>query len=224
MAHNPNEAKANFVEHGQSSKFKKGNNKGKGTKLGPKGRVSKKQKFLGKCFKCRKQGHKSSECRLLKRNKPKEANVIDDISKDVSDIDLTTVIFEVNLVGSNPKEWWIDTGATRHVCSDKKMFSTFEPIETGEKMFMGNFATSDIKGQCKVVLKMTSGKELTLTNVLYVPEIRKNLVSGSLLNSHGFRLVFESDKFVLSKSGMYVGKGYMSGGMWNINVMTIIKS
>ena len=54
---------------------------------------------------------------------------------------------------------------------------------------------------------------MTLTNVLYVPEIRKNLVSGSLLNSHGFRLVFESDKFVLSKSGMYVGKGYMSGGM-----------
>ena len=33
MAHNPNEAKANFVEHGQGSKFKKGNNKGKGTKL-----------------------------------------------------------------------------------------------------------------------------------------------------------------------------------------------
>ena len=57
---------------------------------------------------------------------------------------------------------------------------------------------------------MTFGKELTLTNVLYVPEIRKNLVSGSLLNSHRFWLVFESNKFVLSKSRMYVGKGYMS--------------
>ena len=150
------------------------------------------------------------------------ANVVDDISKDVSEIDLTTVISEVNLVGSNPKEWWIDTGATRHVCSVKMMFSTFEPIETGEKVFMGNSATSDFKGQGKVVLKMTSGKELTLTNVLYVLEIHKNLMSGSLLNSHGFRLVFESDKFVLSKSGMYVGKGYMSGGMWKLNVMTII--
>ena len=40
-AHNPNEAKVNFVEHGQGSKFKKANNKGKGTKLGPKGGVSK---------------------------------------------------------------------------------------------------------------------------------------------------------------------------------------
>ena len=53
--------------------------------------------------------------------------MVDGITKDMLDIDLTTVIFEVNLVGSNPKEWWIDTSATRHVCSDKKMFSTFEP-------------------------------------------------------------------------------------------------
>ena len=224
MVHNANEAKANFVELGQSSKFKKGNNKGKCTKLGPKGEVSKKQKFLGKSFNYGKQGHRSLDCRLPKRNKPKEANVIDDISKDVSDIDLPAIISELNLVGSNPKEWWIDTSATRHVCSDKKMFSTFEPIETGEKVFMGNSTTLEIKGQGKVVLKMTYGKELTLTNGLCVPEIRKNLVSGSLLNSHGFRMVFESENFVLSKSGMYVEKGYMSNGMWKLNLMTLVKS
>ena len=60
---------------------------------------------------------------------------------------------------------------------------------------------------------MTYEKELTLTYVLYITKIRKNLVSGSLLNSHGFRMVFELDKFILSKSGIYVGKGYMSDGM-----------
>ena len=53
---------------------------------------------------------------------------------------------------------------------------------------MGNSTTSKIKGQGQVVLKMTCGKELTLTNVLYILEIRKNLVSGSLLNSHGFSI------------------------------------
>ena len=87
--------------------------------------------------------------------------MVDGITTDVSDINLTAVIFEVNLVGSNPKEWWIDTGATRHVCSNKKMVSTFEPIETREKVLMGNSTTSDIKGQGKVVLKMTFRKEVT---------------------------------------------------------------
>ena len=114
--------------------------------MGPREGVSKKQKFQGKCFNYGKQGHKSSDCRLLKKNKPKEANVVDGITKYVSNIDLITVISEVNLVGSNPKEWWIDTSATHHMCSDKKMFSTFERIEIEEKVLMGNFATSDIKG------------------------------------------------------------------------------
>ena len=214
---------ANFVEHGQGSKFKKANNKGKGRKLGPKWGISKKQKFQGKCFNCWKQGYKSLDCRFPKRNKPKEANVVDGITKDVYDIGLTVVISEVNLVGSNPKEWWIDTGATPHVYSDKKMFSPFDPTETGENVYMGNSATFEIKGQGKVVLKKTFGKKLTLTNVLYVLEICKNLVSGSLLNSHVFWLVFELDEFVLSKSGMYVGKGYMSDDMWKLTVMIIIK-
>ena len=49
-------------------------------------------------------------------------------------------------------------------------------------------------------------------------------MSDLLLNSYEFRLMFESDKFVLSNSGMYVGKGYMSGGVWKLQVMTIIKS
>ena len=99
--------------------------------------------------------------------------MVDDISKDVFDIDLTRtiVIFEVNLVGSNPKEWWINISVTLHVCSDKKMFSNIEPTETEEKVYMGNSATSEIKDQGKVVLKVTFGKDLTLTNVLYVPEI-----------------------------------------------------
>ena len=78
------------------------------------------------------------------------------------------------------------------------MFTSFEPVTNGNKLFMGNSTTSDIEGQGKVVLKMTSGKEFTLNNILYVLEIHKNLVSSSLLNKHGFRMVFEANKMVLS--------------------------
>ena len=101
--HSSNKAKANFVEHGQSSKSKKTFIKGKGSKLGPKDGVSKKQKFRGKCFNYGKQSHKSSNYRLPKRNKPKEANVVDEISKDMFDVDLTVVIYEVNLVDPIPR-------------------------------------------------------------------------------------------------------------------------
>ena len=213
----PIAAKANLVEHkqGQSSKGKKIK-----PKFGAKGGITK-PRFQGKCFNCGKKGHKSTDCRLPKKKKDHETNMIDDISKDVSDMNLAAVVTEVNLIGSNPNEWWIDTGATRHVCTNKDLFTVFKPSE-GEKMFMGNSASAAVEGQGKVLLKMTSGKTLTLNDVLYVPEIRKNLVSGSLLNKHGFRMVFESDKVILSKSGMYVGKGYATDGLFKLNVMTII--
>ena len=166
-------------------------------------------------------GHKAAVCRLPRKNKSKKANVMEKITQEVDDMNLSAVVSEVNLIGSNPKEWWIDTGATRHVCSDRNMFTSFDPIDSREKLFMGNSATSDIRGQGKVILKMTSGKSLTLNNVLYVPEIRKNLVSGSLLNKHGFRMVFEFDKVILSKSGMFVGKGYVCNGLFKLNVMIV---
>ena len=72
-----------------------------------------------------------------------------------------------------------------------------------------------------MVLKMTYGKELVLTDVLHVPDIRKNLVSGSMLSKNGFKLVFESDKFVLMKNGMYVGKEYMTNVPFKMNVMIV---
>ncbi|XP_060673892.1 uncharacterized protein LOC132804028 [Ziziphus jujuba] len=108
--------KANVVEHGQSSKNKK--NIGKASKLGPKGGISKKAKFQGRCFNYDKMGHRAMECRLPKR-KRNQAQVMEDITREIYEIDLNAVISEVNLVGSNPREWWVNTSATRHVCSEE---------------------------------------------------------------------------------------------------------
>ncbi|XP_073133324.1 uncharacterized protein [Henckelia pumila] len=153
-------AKANIIEQKKSSKAKRF--AGGGSKLGPKKDTFKK-KFLGKCYNCGGPGHKSSECKKPKRNR--EANLLEDISKEVSNMDICAVISEVNMVGSNPREWWIDTGATCHICYEKDIFATLDESENGEKLFMGNSATSDIKGQGKVIFKMTFGKELTLNNI-----------------------------------------------------------
>lgn len=69
-----------------------------------------------------------------------------------------------------------------------------------------------------VDLEFTYRKVMTFNEVYYVPEIRKNLVSGGL-NKFGFKSVFESDKFVLSKGGAFVGKGYLYEGMFKLNLI-----
>lgn len=125
-------------------------------------------------------------------------------------MNLCTVVIEVNLVGSNLEELWIDTNVTCHACLDKNLFTFFKLIENGEKLLMGNPTTFEIQKEDKIIPKMTFEKNLTLNNMLYMLEICKNLVSGSLLKKHGFHLVFESNKVIFSKSGMFIGKGYVA--------------
>ncbi|KAL6322658.1 hypothetical protein AAG906_015344 [Vitis piasezkii] len=93
-----------------------------------------------------------------------------------------------------------DTCATVHVTYDKSLFKTFEDAKGDQEVQMGN------EGKSKV----------TLINVLYVPDMNKNLVSGDLLGKPGIKAVFESDKLILSKSGNFVGKGLAHVGLSTI--------
>ena len=71
----------------------------------------------------------------------------------------------------------------------------------------------------KVMLKMASGMVLTLNNVLHVPTIRKNLLSTALLVKNEFKCVLVSDKAVISKNEMFIGKGYLNEGLLKFNLM-----
>ena len=54
---------------------------------------------------------------------------------------------------------------------------------------MGNQSIAGVFGKRKIFLKLTSGKTLALNNVLYVPSLRRNLVSGALLNKASLKIV-----------------------------------
>ena len=56
----------------------------------------------------------------------------------------------------------------------------------------------------------------------HVPSINKNLVSGSLLCRDGYKLVFESNKVVVSKYGTFVGKGYECEGLFRRPCLTFV--
>ncbi|GJU64788.1 retrovirus-related pol polyprotein from transposon TNT 1-94 [Tanacetum coccineum] len=75
-----------------------------------------------------------------------------------------------------------------------------------------------------VKIQLTSGKKLTLMNVLHVPNIRKNLVSSFKLCKSGVKAVIESDKVIISKANVFVEKVYACDGIFKLNINKITSS
>ncbi|RVW87939.1 hypothetical protein CK203_033932 [Vitis vinifera] len=98
---------------------------------------------------------------------------------------------------TNMKDWVVDSGATRHIYGNRSAFTSYTIVKKGEEqVFMGNSRSTLVIGKLKVLLKLTSGKMLALSDVLHVPDIHWNLVSVSLLGKTGVRILFDYDKIV----------------------------
>ncbi|KAK4397831.1 hypothetical protein Sango_1258600 [Sesamum angolense] len=93
-------------------------------------------------------------------------------------------------------DWWYDFEAIVYVCNDKNQFKYYEDIAEGQQVLMDNANTTIVIGKGNVEVRFTSGKKLLLTNVLHVPDIRKNLVSASMFSKKGLKTVIEAHKLI----------------------------
>nr|XP_016445685.1 PREDICTED: uncharacterized protein LOC107770860 [Nicotiana tabacum] len=161
------------------------------------------------CFVCGKSGHYVVQCRKRVGNdNPTKAKV--NLTKAKVDDIIVAVVSQVNLV-ANMKDWVLASGATRHICANKKDFVSYTQVEEGEEVvYLADSRTTQVLGKGTVLLKLTSGKNLALNDVFHVPSIRTNLVSVGLLGKVGVKVSFESYMVVLTKNNNFIGKVFLS--------------
>ncbi|GFU90392.1 retrovirus-related Pol polyprotein from transposon TNT 1-94 [Trichonephila clavipes] len=163
-------------------------------------------KTIGPCYVCNKYGHLKVNCKEKKSLQKSPSNVNETFNTEFNinlrfceaecsllelDKQLVTscILFEEN---SDKGVWVIDTAATSHFCNDKSLFLDLKPI-TNMKM---SLATEDKScpveriGTLRFWVKYKgSFHEITLTDVLFNPKLRRNLLSGSRLESKGAHFV-----------------------------------
>eukprot|EP00253_Pinus_taeda_P016139 PITA_16139 len=98
--------------------------------------------------------------------------------------------------------WLIDSGASRHFTGYKEAFSNLIENDTNLEIILGDNAMYPVKGVENVTLQLNQGNTTHLQEVLYVPDLKKNLVSISAMEDKGYKVAFIDGKVRLWKKNL----------------------
>eukprot|EP00253_Pinus_taeda_P034881 PITA_34881 len=203
-----------LVAGGKKGKRKKqastssGAGKGKG-----KGKQVKTQKdyFKVKCWNCQKMGHYAVVCPEKKKKKGKNQSVaasaeVEDFSVHF-DQEFGFTAYESSSVGSPATQvqrehafpsisrassgiWYVDGGASRHMTGVCEYFSKLSESGNDIEVVLGDDRVVRAVGVGTLTFMRESKPPLKVTDVLYVPGMRKNLISVSGLEDRGYEILF----------------------------------
>lgn len=156
---------------------------------------SKKKKDLShlECFKCDKFGHYAKDC----PTKPKQQASIADVGEISLQKDSSGFLFYSTLSSNVPTDnntWLIDSGASHHSTGFREHLSNLVERDSSVQIIIGDDACYFVKGVGTSTLHLDSSISLQLSDVLFVPGIKRNLVSISASEDKGYQVAFSKCK------------------------------
>ena len=159
------------------------------------------------CYICHNFGHKAVDCRLRHyKPEPRISRRIEDLKiwKKKEDLKCGIVLY----IQTRNDPWYIDSGCSKHMTSDKNKFMSLKEGKTGNVTF-GNDTPGKIRGKGMVSLSNGQGKA---QDVLLVEGLKHNILSVSQVCDRGCEVVFTSKdcKIKSVASGQLVAKGIIT--------------
>jgi hypothetical protein len=93
--------------------------------------------------------------------------------------------------------WLIDSGTSRHMIGYIGHLTDLVGKESRLHVVLGDDAIYTVKGVGSTSLQLDFGTPLHLSDVLFVPGMRRNLVSISTLENKGYKVVFYDGKVLV---------------------------
>lgn len=172
-------------------------------------------KQRGKCFKCGSTEHWKRDC----KQSTAKSTVKNESSNEKA--------FFGNMQSVSKRDaWYVDSGATNHMCNRRDWFINYEKLNEPIKVILGNGNVMRAVGRGDLNALSYTGEtwiEKTLKNVLYSADLYANLFSTTKALDNGHTTWSDKHQFKLLDGERVVAVGARKGGIFQM-MFKIIES
>ena len=194
--------------------------------------------FTKSCYYCGKSGHIKKFCQDWKKkqeedqkeSKSEVANFsyvrglrkgrnADSESSD-DEVECIALVSEVSLVSD---KWVVDSAATYHMCKNRRQMRNLKRMKVMKRVKVGNGNYVQAKFEGTVKLRIRSGRRtrvFKLSNVLFVPESKYNLLSVAKASQAGKKVQFDQHgcEIIDATTREGLGSGTKAGNLYYVDI------
>ncbi|KAG5869306.1 hypothetical protein JTB14_024765 [Gonioctena quinquepunctata] len=117
--------------------------------------------------------------------------------------------------------WYVDSGASDHLTNDIQVLEDVKELEKPIKIGAAK-AEEDLEGTHVGSIRVSNNVDgrihsYTLLDVIYVPNLRKNLLSVGKIEKKGFKVDFYNQQILIMKGNEILVKGYRKGTLYEVD-------
>jgi hypothetical protein len=101
--------------------------------------------------------------------------------------------------------WWIDTGATVHVTNSSQGLLGHQTTRRERSLQVADGHEAKVEAVGTLPLLLHGGFTLYLNNILYVPSLRRNIISVASLVDDGYECLFGNNKCTIKFDDVTIG-------------------